>query len=98
MVEGEDNGFTSIPRAIYYTIVTLTTVGFGDITPQTTLGQFISSIVMILGYAIIAVPTGVISVEIAKAVENTQVCPNCLKAGHEDGAQYCNRCGAELNP
>lgn len=98
LVEGEKNGFTSIPKSIYYTIVTLTTVGFGDITPQTTLGQVISSIVMILGYAIIAVPTGIISVEIARSAQNTQVCPGCLKSGHDDDAKYCYHCGEELNP
>lgn len=98
LIEGEKNGFTSIPKAIYYTIVTLTTVGFGDITPQTALGQFLSSIVMILGYAIIAVPTGIISVEIAKNATNTQVCPNCLWSGHDDDASYCKKCGAEINP
>lgn len=98
LVEGEKNGFTSIPKSIYYTIVTLTTVGFGDITPQTTLGQFISSIVMIMGYAIIAVPTGIISVEIAKSSQNTQVCPSCLKTGHDDDAEFCRCCGKVLNP
>ncbi len=98
LVEGEENGFTSIPKSIYYTIVTLTTVGFGDITPQTTLGQFLSGVVMILGYAIIAVPTGIISVEIAKSSVNTQVCPACLRTGHDDDATYCKYCGAEINP
>ncbi len=98
LVEGEEHGFTSIPKSIYYTIVTLTTVGFGDITPQTTLGQMISSVVMIMGYAIIAVPTGIISVEIARNSQNTQVCPGCMKTGHDDDVSYCKYCGSELNP
>lgn len=98
LVEGEKNGFTSIPKSIYYTIVTLTTVGFGDITPQTTLGQIISSVVMIMGYAIIAVPTGIISVEIARNAQNTQVCPECMKTGHDENAKHCKYCGGELNP
>lgn len=96
LIEGEENGFTSIPKSIYYTIVTLTTVGFGDITPKTTLGQFVSSIVMILGYAILAVPTGIISVEIAKSANNTHVCSNCMESGHDDDALFCKRCGEDI--
>ncbi len=98
LIEGEKNGFTSIPKAIYWSIVTITTVGYGDLTPVTTFGQFISSILMILGYAIIAVPTGIISVEIIKSSENTQVCPQCMKEGHDEGAVYCKYCGSQLNP
>ncbi|NQU51733.1 MAG: ion transporter [Bacteroidetes bacterium] len=100
MVEGEIHGFTSIPRSIYWAIVTLTTVGYGDISPVTSLGQFLASIVMIMGYAIIAVPTGIVTAEIIKpsTKNNTQVCPNCLHDSHEDDAVYCNKCGAEINP
>lgn len=100
MVEGRESGFTSIPVSIYWTIVTLTTVGFGDITPQTPLGQFISIIIMILGYGIIAVPTGLITAQFmskADADSNTQSCPNCSVYHHRDDAQYCYNCGTKLN-
>ena len=100
LVEAEaDSGFTSIPRSIYWAIVTLTTVGFGDITPQTELGQFLSALVMIMGYAVIAVPTGIISVELMsnKTITNTQACRYCGKEGHEDDAVYCRFCGEILN-
>ena len=99
IVEGEQSGFTSIPRSIYWAIVTLTTVGYGDIAPQTALGQFIASIVMITGYAIIAVPTGIVSSELSntkKVHSNTQACMVCSKEGHDDDAEYCNHCGAKL--
>ncbi len=101
MVEGPQNGFTSIPVSIYWTVVTLTTVGFGDITPQTPLGQFISSIIMIMGYGIIAVPTGIVTSEIAysrHASNNTQRCPDCGADHHKDDALYCYNCGTLLNP
>lgn len=101
MIEGAENGFTNIPKSIYWAIVTLTTVGFGDIAPQTPLGQFISSIIMILGYAIIAIPTGIVSSEITKTSDildtNTQSCPNCLKEKHINNALYCHHCGSTLN-
>ncbi len=100
LIEGEAHGFTSIPKSIYWAVVTLTTVGYGDITPQTAIGQFFSSILMIIGYAIIAVPTGIISLEVARAEKNkitTQVCPACMKEGHEKGAVFCKHCGARLN-
>ncbi|MGB5892732.1 MAG: ion transporter, partial [Ignavibacteriaceae bacterium] len=99
VVEGPENGFTSIPVSMYWAIVTLTTVGYGDISPQTPLGQFIASIVMIMGYAIIAVPTGIVSVEIASATRKqitTQVCPNCLAEGHDKDASHCKYCGSKL--
>jgi len=101
LVEGTNGGFTSIPRSIYWAIVTLTTVGYGDISPVTPLGQFLASVVMILGYAIIAVPTGIVTAEMvnsSKIKENTQVCPNCLHGSHEDDAIHCKKCGAKLNP
>ena len=101
MVEGPENGFTNIPISIYYTIVTLTTVGFGDITPQTPLGQFISTIIMILGYGIIAVPTGIVTSEIvSKDIQvnrNTQACPDCGTNKHNDSANFCYHCGAHLH-
>jgi len=102
MVEGAENGFTNIPKSIYWAIVTLTTVGFGDIAPQTPLGQLIASVIMILGYAIIAIPTGIVSSELTKSTlnqdVNTQSCPNCLKEKHKDNAIYCYNCGSVLNP
>lgn len=101
VVEGEAAGFTSIPVSIYWCIVTLTTVGFGDITPITPLGQFIASFVMILGYGVIAVPTGIVTVEIAKNAmksnESTNtVCAKCYSKEHLITAKYCQKCGSEL--
>ncbi|CAM1369485.1 Ion transporter [Tenacibaculum litopenaei] len=100
LIEGADNGFTSIPRSVYWAIVTMTTVGYGDIAPQTPLGQLIASIVMILGYGIIAVPTGIVSSEMTKLNDvhlNTQACPNCSYEGHDDDAIFCNHCGSKLH-
>lgn len=100
LVEGPEHGFTSIPRGIYWTIVTLTTVGFGDIHPVTTLGQFIATFVMILGYGIIAVPTGIVGAEYATNKEsktNTQSCFNCGEDNHIDEAKVCHQCGYSLN-
>lgn len=102
LIEGQSNeGFSSIPRAIYWAIVTLTTVGYGDITPKTDVGQFLSAAVMILGYAIIAVPTGIVTNEMIlggrKSRDNTQVCRYCSKEGHDDDAVYCKYCGGRLN-
>lgn len=101
MVEGPESGFTSIPMSVYWTIVTLTTVGFGDITPQTPFGQFLSIIIMILGYGIIAVPTGLVTAQFMskedEVEENTQSCPNCAAEHHRDDAKYCYHCGHLLN-
>jgi voltage-gated potassium channel len=100
LVEGEQHGFSSIPKSIYWAIVTLTTVGYGDLTPQTAIGQFLSALLMITGYAIIAVPTGIISVEMARSEHSNpsaQVCPDCMKEGHSADAVFCKYCGAELN-
>lgn len=102
MIEGAENGFTSIPKSIYWAIVTVTTVGYGDIAPNTVFGQILASILMITGYAIIAVPTGIITTEMGKMKEkkallNTQVCQNCNFADHDDDAQYCKKCGTNLN-
>ena len=98
LIEGETNGFKSIPLSIYWAIVTLTTVGYGDISPVTPLGQFMASVIMILGYAIIAVPTGIITAEIIKPtpVKNTQVCHKCLYDKHDDDAVFCKKCGEKL--
>jgi voltage-gated potassium channel len=102
VIEGETNeSFTSIPRSIYWAIVTMTTVGYGDIAPQTAIGQFFSAAVMILGYAVIAVPTGIVSSELMKeasASTNTQACLNCGEDGHDDNANYCKLCGEDLYP
>lgn len=101
LIEGGNNGFSSIPKSIYWTIVTLTTVGFGDITPQTPLGQFVSIVIMILGYGIIAVPTGLITAQIIsrnQTPENTQMCVNCGADHHPDNAEFCYKCGVLLNP
>jgi voltage-gated potassium channel len=99
IIEGPENGFTSIPTSIYWAIITLTTVGFGDITPSTPLGQFFASFIMILGYSIIAVPTGIISAEIVKAgnqSEKTVKCKSCHSIIHDEDALYCKYCGKSL--
>lgn len=103
LIEGEESGFTSIPHGVYWAIVTLTTVGYGDISPATPLGQFLASILMIMGYGIIAVPTGIVSAEYSRSGKqhvdtNTQMCPNCNAGKHRDNAIHCYRCGEELNP
>jgi voltage-gated potassium channel len=102
LVEGPENGFTSIPISIYWSIVTLTTVGYGDIHPGTPLGQFIASFIMITGYGVIAVPTGIVSAELTKGSHkevhlNTQACPNCNEGKHIDDAKFCHNCGYKLN-
>ncbi len=100
LIEGPQNGFTSIPYSMYWAIVTLTTVGYGDISPHTPLGQFIASIVMILGYGIIAIPTGIVTSEMAKKDTqihvNTLHCKYCGSDKHLDNADYCNKCGKKL--
>ncbi len=98
-IEGEANGFTSIPRSIYWAIVTLTTVGYGDISPKTGLGQTLAAMIMILGYSIIAVPTGIVTVEISRAKQSSQTmqaCPKCSAEDHDEDAVYCKYCGAKL--
>lgn len=102
LVEGEAGGFDNIPLSIYWCIVTLTTVGFGDIAPVTPLGRFIASFIMITGYGIIAVPTGIVSAEYSKSSSkpiptNTQVCPHCNETKHLDNAKFCHNCGNKLN-
>jgi voltage-gated potassium channel len=100
LVEGQENGFTSIPQSVYWAIVTITTVGYGDIAPVTPLGKFIASFIMLLGYGIIAVPTGIVTTEMAIAARMTRQdsrgCPTCGREGHEPDADYCKFCGGKL--
>ena len=99
LVEGEENGFSNIPQSVYWAIVTLTTVGYGDIAPGTVLGRLLASTVMIIGYAIIAVPTGIVTVELAQATQkqiSTQSCRHCIAEGHDIDAVYCKYCGEML--
>jgi len=97
LIEGEEHGFSSIPRSVYWAIVTLTTVGYGDISPQTSLGQALAAVVMVLGYAIIAVPTGIVTVELSAAVRGSRRrCAACGLAGHDRDARHCKGCGARL--
>jgi voltage-gated potassium channel len=99
LIEGEENGFTSIPVSIYWAVVTMSTVGFGDIVPHTVLGRVVASFLMILGYAIIAVPTGIVTVELsaaARASTNTQSCPTCGAGSHDNDARHCKFCGGKL--
>jgi voltage-gated potassium channel len=97
VIEGPAHGFDSIPRAIYWAIVTMTTVGYGDLSPGTAVGQTLAAALMILGYSIIAVPTGIVSAEIARhRVVSTQACPNCGSEGHSPGARFCKDCGSPM--
>lgn len=99
-IEGEENGFDSIPRSIYWAVVTLTTVGYGDISPKTPLGQTLAAVIMILGYGIIAVPTGIVTTELAQVSRHqsisTQACPECSAEGHDTDAVHCKYCGSRL--
>lgn len=94
----QESGFTSIPRSVYWAIVTLTTVGYGDIAPATALGQFLASIIMILGYGIIAVPTGIVSSEMTKSNMSisTKPCVNCSAENHQENVEFCYNCGKTL--
>ncbi|MBL1213772.1 MAG: ion transporter [Ignavibacteriae bacterium] len=100
LIEGEENGFTSIPKGIYWSIVTLTTVGYGDISPQTEIGQLLAAMLMIMGYGIIAVPTGIVTVEMGRVKTDksvsTRSCLECSAEGHEHDAVHCKFCGAKL--
>jgi len=99
LIEDPRDGFTSIPKSIYWSIVTLTTVGYGDIFPKTNLGQLLSAVIMIIGYAIIAVPTGIVTVELSHAFSrkiSTQACPDCSAEGHDSDARFCKYCGSGL--
>lgn len=98
-IEGEEHGFTSIPKSIYWAIVTLTTVGYGDILPQTGFGQALASVIMITGYAIIAVPTGIVTAELVRldpSMISSQYCVNCAREGHAADAKFCKFCGESL--
>jgi voltage-gated potassium channel len=99
LIEDLESGFTSIPRSVYWAVVTLTTVGYGDISPQTGLGQAISAVIMIIGYGIIAVPTGIVTAELTQIYKkdvSTQACPQCSADGHDIDARHCKYCGAVL--
>jgi voltage-gated potassium channel len=101
LVEGPENGFTSIPISVYWAVVTLTTVGYGDIAPQTVLGKGLATVVMILGYSVLAVPTGIVTAEIVEAAVasrkvTTRCCPQCMAEGHDPDARFCKDCGAPL--
>jgi voltage-gated potassium channel len=102
LIEGDEHGFTSIPLSVYWAIVTMTTVGYGDIAPQTIAGQLLASLVMILGYSIIAVPTGIVTAELVGAAyrarpPTTRTCPHCMSEGHEAEARFCKDCGQSLD-
>ena len=99
IIEGEENGFTSIPLAMYWAVVTMTTVGYGDMVPQTAAGKLVSTVVMIIGYSIIAIPTGIVTAEIIHAAHppvTTRHCPECLSEGHRTDARFCRDCGAPM--
>jgi len=99
VIEGAEGGFTSIPVSIYWAIVTLTTVGYGDISPHTPAGQVLASVVMIIGYGIIAVPTGIVTAELTRSAQHevsTQACPSCSNEGHDVDARHCKHCGTRL--
>jgi voltage-gated potassium channel len=99
LVEGEEHGFTSIPQSMYWAVVTLTTVGYGDLAPSTVLGKVLASVVMILGYGILAVPTGIVTVELSRtraSAVSGQACPHCGAEGHDHDARFCKYCGARL--
>lgn len=101
VIEGEANGFTSIPRSVYWAVVTLTTVGYGDIAPKTSLGRFIACLVMLLGYSIIAVPTGIVTVAMSRVGsqwESKVACRSCGNREHDADALYCKRCGSTIYP
>ena len=102
VLEGPENGFNNIPLSIYWAIVTITTVGYGDLVPQTAPGRLVSAMGMLLGYAIIAVPTGIITAELANEMathrdQTTRNCPQCSRAGHDEDASHCKHCGAHLD-
>ena len=99
VVEGEQNGFSSIPTSIYWAIVTITTVGYGDIIPTTPIGQLIATFIMFLGFSIIAVPTGIITVEMNELFKNkttTKICEKCFEGGHDNDAKHCKYCGEKI--
>jgi voltage-gated potassium channel len=100
VIEGEEHGFVNIPVSIYWAVVTMTTVGYGDLAPRTPLGQFFSIVVMLMGYGILAVPTGIVTLELARSAQaaliSNQTCPSCGREGHDYDARHCKFCGAAL--
>ena len=100
IVESPENGFTNIPQSIYWAVVTLTTVGYGDVTPQTHIGKAIAMVIMVMGYGILAVPTGIVTAELTKAMGHSKVasniCEGCGYKWHDDDAHYCKHCGNTL--
>jgi len=101
MIEGEENGFRSIPEGIYWAIVTVTTVGYGDISPQTPIGRVLAALLMITGYSVIAVPTGIVTSEMSalrREGRKSAYCPNCPSASHPEDSRFCRFCGTALRP
>ena len=99
VIEGEANGFTSIPRGVYWAIVTITTVGYRDVTPHTVLGQAVAAMAMVLGYSLIIIPTGIFAMEMVRVGQreiSNEACPGCGRQGHEAHAAFCKHCGAAL--
>jgi voltage-gated potassium channel len=100
LIEGPENGFTSIPKGMYWAIVTLTTVGYGDVAPKTVAGQTLAAVIMILGYGVIAVPTGIVSVELSKATDKVKTAIRCLTCSydsHDIDARFCKKCGSRVH-
>ena len=101
VVEGPESGFTSVPEGMYWAVVTMTTVGYGDIAPQKPIGKLMAALIMMLGYSMIIVPTGIVSAELARGVVqpvSTQVCGHCMAEGHDADARFCKHCGENLHP
>jgi voltage-gated potassium channel len=101
LIEGEENGFSSVPLSMYWAVVTMTTVGYGDIVPQTVAGKFVATLIMVTGYCIIAIPTGIVTAEIvhsSRANVTTRHCPECLSEGHDLDSRFCKDCGSPLSP
>lgn len=100
LIEGPENGFTSIPKSIYWAVITMTTVGYGDLVPKTAVGQTMATVIMLVGYGIIAVPTGIVTIELDRANRRRPTsgihCPGCSSAGHVADARYCWSCGRPL--
>ncbi|HCT40836.1 MAG TPA: ion transporter [Moraxellaceae bacterium] len=101
VVEGPEHGFTSIPKSIYWAVITITTVGYGDLVPKTGLGQAIATLVMLVGYSVIAIPTGIFTSDLLMEMQrqrNDRHCPDCAASGHESDAKFCRHCGHDLSP
>ena len=99
LIEGPKNGFSTLNASVYWAIVTVTTVGYGDIAPHTPLGRIVASVLILIGYSVIAVPTGLITTHMSSAFQNRKAqrkCPKCHRGEHEHSARFCNQCGSEL--